>query len=93
MDFTWDKKKNQSNIKTHGIDFSDVVSMFDLPMLISIDNRQDYGEERWVGVGFLKGIIAVVVFTENDDKNQIRIISCRKATKNESKKFREKLGY
>ena len=52
MDFTWDKKKNQSNIKTHSIDFKDAVTMFDMPMLISIDNRHDYGEERWVGIGF-----------------------------------------
>jgi len=34
--------------------------MFSLPMLTSIDSRQDYGEERWVGIGFLKGIIAVI---------------------------------
>lgn len=81
MDFTWDDKKNQSYIKVHSIDFIDAISMFNLPMVISIDNRHDYGEERWVGIGFLKGIVAVIVFTENDDKNIIRIISCRKATK------------
>jgi uncharacterized DUF497 family protein len=42
--------------------------MFLFPMLTCIDNRQNYGEERWVGIGFLKGIIAVIIFTEDDNK-------------------------
>lgn len=67
--------------------------MFDFPMLTCIDNRFDYGEERWVGIGFLKGIIAVLIYTEDDEKDIIRVISCRKATKNEIKKFKETLGY
>jgi len=93
MKFIWDTEKNFVNINKHGIDFSDAIEMFNFPMLTSIDLRKDYGEERWVGIGFLKGIIAIIVFTEDDDKNIIRIISVRKATKNESKKFKEKIGY
>ena len=62
-------------------------------MLTSIDHRHDYGEERWVGIGFLKGIISVIVYTEDDEKEIVRIISCRKATKNEIKKFEKILGY
>jgi len=53
----------------------------------------DYGEERWVGIGFLKGIIAVIVYTEDDFNDVVRIISVRKATTNESKKFKEAIGY
>ena len=67
--------------------------MFLYPMLTCIDNREDYGEERWVGIGFLKGIIAGIIFTEDDYQNIIRIISVRKATKDESKSFKEKIGY
>ena len=93
MKFVWDKKKNHKNIQIHGIDFNDVAMMFDFPMLTCVDNRFDYGEERWVGIGFLKGIIAVLVYIEDDEKDIIRIISCRKATKNEIKKFKETLGY
>ena len=93
MKFVWDRNKNQKNIKIHGIDFNDVSIMFDFPMLTCIDNRFDYGEERWVGIGFLKGIIAVIVYVEDDEKEIIRIVSCRKATKNEIKKFKETLGY
>lgn len=93
MRYLWDERKNRTNIAKHGISFKDAVEMFEFPMLTCIDKRQEYGEERWVGIGFLKGIVAVVVFTENDDRDEIRIISVRKATKNESDKFKKTIGY
>ena len=92
MKFVWDEIKNLKNIHKHGIDFKDASEMFSLPMLTNIDTRQDYGEERWVGIGFLKGIIAVIAYTENETKNQIRIISARKATTYESQRFKKALG-
>lgn len=52
----------------HGIDFKDAVEIFSYPMLTNIDNRRDYGEERWVGIGFIKGIITVITYSENDKK-------------------------
>jgi uncharacterized protein len=93
MSVVWNEIKRRENIRKHGIDFKDAQEIFRSPMLANIDNRHDYGEERWVGIGFMKGIIAVVIYTENDDKNIIRIISARKATKNENQKFKEAIGY
>lgn len=93
MNYTWDQQKNKQNIKKHGIDFTDAIEMFQFPMLIGIDNREDYGEERWVGIGFLKGLVAVIVYTEDDFNDIVRIISVRKATTNESKKFKKTIGY
>jgi len=92
MRFSWDKNKNQRNIQKHGIDFSDSTEIFNYPMLTGIDRRKNYSEDRWVGIGILKGIVAVIVYTE-DDKENIRIISVRKATKNEIKKFKESIRY
>ena len=89
MDFEWDENKNKTNIEKHGIDFVDAVQMFEYPLLTCIDRREDYQEERWVGIGVLKGIIAVIVYTEDDINDIIRIISVRKATKNEVKKFKK----
>lgn len=54
MKYIWDENKNRANIKARGIDFRDAKDMFSYPMLICIDNRFDYGEERWVGIGILK---------------------------------------
>ena len=91
--FEWDETKNIRNIRNHGIDFNDVKEMFYHHMLTYIDNRFNYGEERWVGTGFLKGLIAVVVYSENDSKGVIRIFSARKATRNEIKSFTETIGH
>lgn len=55
-------------------------------MLIEIDNREDYGEERFVGIGFLKNFIVVLVFT-GPREDTIRIISLRKALKYERERF------
>jgi uncharacterized protein len=92
MRFVWDSDKNRHNIHKHGIDFADVPGMFNHPMLATVDNRINYGEERWVGIGFLKSIIVVVVFTDDDDKETIRLISARKATQYERIRFKEKIG-
>jgi len=93
MTFVWDEKKNRSNIRKHGIDFRDVVDMFDHPMLICLDRRRDYSEDRWIGVGLLRNIVAVVVYVEWEDEETIRIISARKATRYESEEFHQRLPH
>ncbi|MBE9231611.1 BrnT family toxin [Cuspidothrix issatschenkoi LEGE 03284] len=92
MQFEWDDAKNLENIRKHQIDFTDVSEMFDTPMLIEEDERFDYGEERWLGIGFLGNGVAVVVWTERRG-NVIRIISARKANRYERKRFEEYLTY
>ncbi|MBF0230717.1 MAG: BrnT family toxin [Desulfamplus sp.] len=87
MKFEWDENKNQLNIKNHKIDFNDVVKMFNKPMLVFLDDRADYDEDRYIGIGFLKSFIAFIVFMEKID-NTIRIISARKANKHEIKQFK-----
>ncbi len=53
-----------------------------------MDERQDYGEDRWIGIGILDGRVAVVVFTEPDEQT-IRIISLRKAKPYERKCYEQ----
>jgi hypothetical protein len=59
-------------------------------MLTHVDTREDYGEIRQIGIGFLRNIIVVVVFTERNG-DIIRIISLRKALKYERERFEERL--
>ena len=61
MQFEWDEAKNLENIHKHKIDFADVPEMFEDAMLIELDDRFDYGEDRWIGTGFLRNGVAVVV--------------------------------
>ena len=92
MQFEWDEAKNTENVRKHRIDFADVPVMFDGPMLIELDERMDYGEERWSGIGFLRHRVAVVVWTERQN-DVVRIISARKANQYEQTRFTQYLTY
>ena len=90
MKFEWDEEKNNENIRKHGIDFVDVPEIFDWYMLIDLDTREEYGEDRYIGIGILHNMITVVVYTERQDET-IRLISARKANKHERKKYQDVL--
>jgi uncharacterized protein len=92
MQFEWDEAKNLENIRKHEIDFADVPEIFNSPMLVEPDDRFDYGENRWVGIGFLGNGIAVVVWTERQG-DVIRIISARRANRYERQRFEQYLWY
>ena len=92
MQFEWDEAKNLENIRKHEIDFTDVSEMFEGAMLIEPDNRFDYGEDRWFGIGFLGNGIAIVVWTERYG-DVIRIISARRANRYEQQRFEQYLSY
>jgi len=90
MKYEWDETKNLANIRKHEIDFLDVPAMFQHPMVTFLDQKKEYGEDRWIGIGILKTILAVAVFTEPNE-DTIRIISARKATKHEEQIYREEI--
>jgi uncharacterized protein len=87
----WDDRKREANQRKHGFDLADAVLMFDHPMLVQPDTREDYGESRWIGIGITNGRTAVVVFAERGD-DSIRIISLRKANQYERKLFEETIA-
>lgn len=86
MRFEWDDAKNETNIRLHGIDFTDALLLFAEPMITDLDQRVDYGEDRWVSIGMLSNLTVVVVWTERD-ADMIRIISARKANKHERQRY------
>lgn len=90
MNFEWDEGKNEINVDKHGFDFADAYRIFDLPMAVKLDERDNYGEERWIGTGMLDGRVVVVVYTESSEKI-IRIISLRKALSYERKNYEQYL--
>ncbi len=89
MNFEWDESKRRENIRKHGIDFADIPFMFAGPMLVRLDSRREYDEDRWIGIGFLGPVVAVVVYVERGDT--LRIISARKATKYERQEYEKNL--
>ena len=93
MIYEWDDRKNEENIRKHGIDFADVTEVFAHPMLAALDQRRDYGEDRWIGLGLMKDMVVVVVYLEYDDEDRIRIISAQKATRYESRQYAKYLAH
>ena len=92
MHFEWDDAKNRANIRKHGIDFQDAVDIFNHPLLTRMDQRTDYEEERWIALGRIQFITGVVVYTERVG-DITRIISARKATKQEARRYEETISY
>jgi len=83
MKFEWNEEKRKSNIAKHGLDFVDSKYVFDSVTFTFVDDRFDYGEQRFIKLGIMKGMVVAIAHTEKDDV--IRIISMRKPTKNEQK--------
>jgi len=88
--YEWDEQKRQVNVQKHGIDFSDVSELFYGDVVILPDDRFDYGETRFIVIGILKRQVSVVTYTERSEN--IRIISARKATKNEQLNYFQQIS-
>lgn len=88
MQFEWDDEKEQINIRKHGIDFSTAALVFkDENRLELYDEVHSENEERYLTIGIIANVACVVavVYTERDES--IRLISARKATKRERRKY------
>ena len=87
MRFEWDEAKRKSNLKTHGLDFTDAEIVFGGLTASYEDDRFRYNERRFVTLGLLRGVPVSIVHTESQDV--IRVISFRRATHHETAFFFE----
>ena len=85
MSISYDEAKRQANLAKHGIDLAECAPIFDFPMLSQEDTRDSYGEQRTQSIGWLHGQIVYLVWTERPDS--ARLISCRKATPHETRRY------
>lgn len=83
LTFEWDEEKANENLRKHKVGFEEAKTVFNDPFSITIqDPQHSIGEHRYIDIGYSsRGRILVVVYIER--KSNIRIISCRKATKSE----------
>jgi len=87
MTYQWDNDKAKANLRKHGIDFADAVSVFSDDLAITIPDER-FDEERFITVGMdAFGRVLVVVYTWRG--NEIRLISARKATRPEREPYEE----
>jgi len=88
MEFEWDEDKRRINLRNHGLDFANAHRVFTKDAFVTVDDREDYGEERYTLLGLMRERIVVIAFTVRYDV--IRIISMRKANKREQKNYVQK---
>lgn len=81
----WDEDKRAANLKKHGADFSAALEFEWDTALTAADARQDYGEPRFVSIGFIGPRLHVLVWTPRGE--QFRVISLRKANAREVKRY------
>lgn len=92
--FEWDASKANNNITKHRVSFERAATIFLDPRAISIfDVEHSQGEDRWITMGIDNaGNLLVVIHTFHhisDSLCRIRIISARKATRHETRHYRE----
>ena len=88
MQFEWDDEKEKINIAKHGIDFTTAARVFkDENRLELYDEAHSDTEDRYITIGIIDGVayLVMVVYTEREEA--IRLISARKATKQEGRMY------
>lgn len=87
MRYEWDPAKARLNLKKHGIDFADAVSVLEHDLALTMRDAFTQHEERWITVGMdALGRLLVVVYTW---RGGLRLISARPAAARERRQYEE----
>jgi len=89
LSFEWDEEKAKENRRKHRVSFEEGITVFSDPFSITIDDPDhSTDEQRYIDIGTAEtGRVLVVSYTERG--GSIRIISCRKATRSERRRYEE----
>jgi uncharacterized DUF497 family protein len=88
--YEWDEHKRAANLRDHGVDFGDARHFDWETAVITIDDREDYGELREMALGFIGMRLHVMIFTRR--AGNVRIISLRKAHRTEVRRYVEAIN-
>ncbi len=90
----WDENKSRRNLAKHKLSFETATLVFADPFAVTLFDRVKDGEERWQTLGMAGGVAVLLVAHvdhEEDGEAVVRIISARKATRQERKVYEEGL--
>ncbi len=88
--FEWAEAKAKTNQRKHGIDFDDAMEVFYDPNALIEPDRVVDGEVRWQSIGMVGDVVVLQVLHTVDEQGRdevIRIISARRATRRERKRY------
>lgn len=92
IQFEWDKDNAAAHLKKHKISFEIAARVFADPFALMAQDRVENGEQRWQTIGMVEGHLVLLVAhtvadNEDEDTEVVRIISARKADKEERKRY------
>lgn len=89
MEFEWNLDKAVLNVEKHSVSFQEAATVFDDPLSVTFpDPNHSIGESRYIIIGISRfGQLLVVAHTDRGEKT--RIISARKATRQEKRFYEE----
>ena len=84
--FEWDEAKADANYRKHRVTFQVAARVFDDGHgLDLVDDRMDYGEERWLRIALVEGRVLSVTYTRR--AGAVRIVSARTSTRREMRMY------
>ena len=90
VEFEWDERKAAENLRKHGVDFADGALVLEDDLALTVEDPDAHGEERWVTMGQDPNQrVLVVAYTWRGER--IRLISARKATGAERRRYETRL--
>lgn len=89
MNVEFDPDKDAANIEKHGLSFRDFPGFDDLP-IVSVDERHDYDEDRFLAIGRIGDRYFAIIYVERGTR--IRLISFRRAHAKEYRQYERRLG-
>lgn len=87
VDFSWDERKAAANLKKHGVSFGEAATVFADPLALAIDDVED--PERTLLLGMSDRQRLLLVVHAELDESTIRIISARRASSQERRRYEE----
>jgi uncharacterized protein len=82
----FDPAKRDKVLRQRGLDLADAAELLSGECFVLADDRFDYGEERWVSYGLLRGEVVACVWVDQE-KDRVRIVTMRKADRNEQERY------
>ena len=89
MEFEWDEAKSQKNLEKHGVEFKDVLWVFD-GRPFAVRPARNLGEERFATTAESAGVYFTIIWTHRGMKT--RLISARRARDEEKREYRDLHG-
>jgi uncharacterized DUF497 family protein len=87
--FEWSEEKRQEVLEKHGVDVLYAALIFEGITLTRVDDREDYGETRFISLGLVEDVPCVVVHTRRGDN--IRLITAWKGGRAEYERYKKSL--